>query len=261
MDEFARIEIQRASDPLTPRQKQVVRLLAQGYTNDEIATELKISTKTVEAHVARSKQRLVVSRRVDLARLTKNLVRPEPEPEPKINDRPRLTWQEERVIRLVHAGLRDRLIDAVLGVKEGVVRKVYLPKIYEKLGVNRLELAEWYEAREIDEEEKSRLAYDMRRAVILEIRRHVAKGEMTEEMARDLTEGAAKMEEDLRDMARAKRAQLCRDLCLELGLETGSPWSEIEYVWRKRLEENDSRLIVKHGTTDLPYSFRMRPKD
>ena len=39
-------------DPLTPRELQVVKLIAEGYTNDEIAEELVISRKTVDRHRA-----------------------------------------------------------------------------------------------------------------------------------------------------------------------------------------------------------------
>ena len=37
-------------DPLTPRELQVVKLIAEGYTSDEIAGELVISRKTVDHH-------------------------------------------------------------------------------------------------------------------------------------------------------------------------------------------------------------------
>jgi DNA-binding NarL/FixJ family response regulator len=37
-------------DPLTPRELEVVKLIAEGYTSDEIANELVISRKTVDHH-------------------------------------------------------------------------------------------------------------------------------------------------------------------------------------------------------------------
>jgi DNA-binding NarL/FixJ family response regulator len=42
----------RGSVSLTARERQVLRLLAEGRTNDEIAAELVLSVRTVESHVA-----------------------------------------------------------------------------------------------------------------------------------------------------------------------------------------------------------------
>jgi len=42
----------RGSVSLTAREREVLRLLAQGRSNDEIATELVLSVRTVESHVA-----------------------------------------------------------------------------------------------------------------------------------------------------------------------------------------------------------------
>jgi len=42
----------RGSVSLTPRERQVLRLLAEGRSNDEIAAELVLSVRTVESHVA-----------------------------------------------------------------------------------------------------------------------------------------------------------------------------------------------------------------
>jgi DNA-binding NarL/FixJ family response regulator len=39
-------------DPLTPRELQVVKLIAEGHTSDEIAKQLVISRKTVDHHRA-----------------------------------------------------------------------------------------------------------------------------------------------------------------------------------------------------------------
>lgn len=40
----------RASDRLTPRQSQILTMIAMGYTNREIAAALRISIRTVEVH-------------------------------------------------------------------------------------------------------------------------------------------------------------------------------------------------------------------
>lgn len=47
-----------AEDPLTPRQKQVLTLLARGLSAKEVAARLHLSTKTVETHRALLMERL-----------------------------------------------------------------------------------------------------------------------------------------------------------------------------------------------------------
>ncbi len=53
---------------LTPREIEVLRLLAQGYTNRQIAEELKVSTRTVETHRANVTGKLDLTSRVELLR-------------------------------------------------------------------------------------------------------------------------------------------------------------------------------------------------
>ena len=55
-------------DQLTPREREVLRLIARGYTYREIAKELFISTKTVETHVSSVLRKLQLSTRHQLAR-------------------------------------------------------------------------------------------------------------------------------------------------------------------------------------------------
>ena len=45
-------------DPLTPRQRQTLKLIAEGRTTKEIAAELGVSIKTVETHRAQLRERL-----------------------------------------------------------------------------------------------------------------------------------------------------------------------------------------------------------
>ena len=52
---------------LSPREHDVVRLVADGRTNDEIGAELRIGSKTVETHLARLFERLDVGSRTELA--------------------------------------------------------------------------------------------------------------------------------------------------------------------------------------------------
>jgi DNA-binding NarL/FixJ family response regulator len=56
------------SDPLTPRETEVVKLIAEGQTNREIAGELTISEKTVERHRANILGKLGMRDRVELTR-------------------------------------------------------------------------------------------------------------------------------------------------------------------------------------------------
>lgn len=55
-------------DVLTPREQQVMRLIARGYSYKEVASELFISVKTVETHVSAVLRKLQMSNRGELAR-------------------------------------------------------------------------------------------------------------------------------------------------------------------------------------------------
>jgi DNA-binding NarL/FixJ family response regulator len=52
---------------LTAREREVVRLVADGRSNDEIGATLGITTKTVEGHLRRLFERLAVQSRTELA--------------------------------------------------------------------------------------------------------------------------------------------------------------------------------------------------
>lgn len=53
---------------LTPREREVCRLLAFGYTNREVAKELAISERTAETHRANLIAKLGSRSRADLVR-------------------------------------------------------------------------------------------------------------------------------------------------------------------------------------------------
>jgi DNA-binding NarL/FixJ family response regulator len=55
-------------DQLTPREREVLRLLARGYTYKEIARRLEVSIKTVESHVSSVLRKLQLSSRHELTR-------------------------------------------------------------------------------------------------------------------------------------------------------------------------------------------------
>jgi DNA-binding NarL/FixJ family response regulator len=55
-------------DQLSPREREVLRLIARGYTYREVAGELHISVKTVESHVSAVLRKLQLSTRHQLTR-------------------------------------------------------------------------------------------------------------------------------------------------------------------------------------------------
>ena len=55
-------------DPLSDREREVLRLLALGHTNQEIAKELFISVRTAETHRAHIMQKLGLASRAELVR-------------------------------------------------------------------------------------------------------------------------------------------------------------------------------------------------
>lgn len=55
-------------DPLSDREREVLRLLALGHTNQEIAKQLFISVRTAETHRAHIMQKLHLSSRAELVR-------------------------------------------------------------------------------------------------------------------------------------------------------------------------------------------------
>jgi DNA-binding NarL/FixJ family response regulator len=55
-------------DQLTPREREVLRYIARGYTYKEVASELHLSVKTVETHVSAVLRKLQLSNRRELTR-------------------------------------------------------------------------------------------------------------------------------------------------------------------------------------------------
>jgi DNA-binding NarL/FixJ family response regulator len=64
----ARQDLPVREDPLTTREQEVVKLVAEGYTNKQIAETLIISEKTVERHRANILEKLGMRDRVELTR-------------------------------------------------------------------------------------------------------------------------------------------------------------------------------------------------
>jgi RNA polymerase sigma factor (sigma-70 family) len=65
-ESFTESALDAELDQLTPRERQVLRLIARGYTYRDIATELGISNKTVESHVSSVLRKLQLSNRHQL---------------------------------------------------------------------------------------------------------------------------------------------------------------------------------------------------
>jgi DNA-binding NarL/FixJ family response regulator len=71
LDAFAQVPVDAVDpelDQLTPRERDVLRLIARGYAYKEIARQLSISTKTVETHVSSVLRKLQLSNRYELTR-------------------------------------------------------------------------------------------------------------------------------------------------------------------------------------------------
>ena len=69
LDEFRRIASKDPDEPaLTPRENEVLRLVAKGYTYREIAEKLFLSVKTVQNHVQNILTKLQLRRRYELMR-------------------------------------------------------------------------------------------------------------------------------------------------------------------------------------------------
>ena len=59
-------------EPLTPRQREILQLIAEGGTSKEIAQKMNLSVKTVETHRAHLMQRLDIH---DVAGLVRYAIR------------------------------------------------------------------------------------------------------------------------------------------------------------------------------------------
>jgi DNA-binding NarL/FixJ family response regulator len=59
-------------DSLSSRELEVMKLIASGLTNTEIAEELTVSPRTVESHRASIQRKLVIRTRAELARIARD---------------------------------------------------------------------------------------------------------------------------------------------------------------------------------------------
>jgi two-component system, NarL family, response regulator NreC len=65
---LSRYSTDRARPPITDREASVLRLMAIGHSNKEIATSLDIAVKTVEVHKANAMRKLDLRGRIDVVR-------------------------------------------------------------------------------------------------------------------------------------------------------------------------------------------------
>jgi two-component system response regulator NreC len=75
-----RVETVDSYDRLSQREQQILKLVAQGFTNQQIAAQLFLSVKTVETYKTRVMRKLNLLSRVELVRfaLKRNLLASEP---------------------------------------------------------------------------------------------------------------------------------------------------------------------------------------
>jgi DNA-binding NarL/FixJ family response regulator len=76
----ARAALEHTMDVLTPREVEVLKLVAEGHTNQEIADQLVLSIKTVQAHRANVMEKLGLNDITHLVRfaIRHKLIPPEP---------------------------------------------------------------------------------------------------------------------------------------------------------------------------------------
>jgi DNA-binding NarL/FixJ family response regulator len=61
-------KVNKPAAPLSERESEVLRLIASGYSNKEIACRLSLSVKTVEAHKANAMRKLGLNGRIDIVK-------------------------------------------------------------------------------------------------------------------------------------------------------------------------------------------------
>jgi DNA-binding NarL/FixJ family response regulator len=64
-------QVTKAEGTISERESAVLRLIASGYSNKEIAAQLSLSVKTIEAHKANALRKLDLNGRIDIVRYAK----------------------------------------------------------------------------------------------------------------------------------------------------------------------------------------------
>lgn len=60
--------VSESGPPLSPREEEILRMTAWGYSNKETAAKLELSVKTIETHKANAMQKLHLHNRIDIVR-------------------------------------------------------------------------------------------------------------------------------------------------------------------------------------------------
>jgi DNA-binding NarL/FixJ family response regulator len=63
--------LKKTEGTISERESEVLRLIASGYSNKEIAAQLSLSVKTIEAHKANALRKLDLNGRIDIVRYAK----------------------------------------------------------------------------------------------------------------------------------------------------------------------------------------------
>lgn len=69
---LAQVATRNGDGDLTTREYEILRLLAMGHTNREVAERLYLSVRTIESHRARLQMKLGIERRSDLVRAARD---------------------------------------------------------------------------------------------------------------------------------------------------------------------------------------------
>jgi DNA-binding CsgD family transcriptional regulator len=120
-----------STDPLTPREHQVLRLVGQGRSTKEIARDLGITRATVRCHVQRTLTKLGVPTRLQAAAL----IAPTPPTTAPPQATRNLTPRETQVLRCLAAGIGRAEIAKHLFMSPHTAR-THLQRILAKLDVH-----------------------------------------------------------------------------------------------------------------------------
>jgi len=64
-------QVEKSHGAVSERESAVLRLIASGYSNKEIASQLSLSVKTIEAHKANAMRKLDLNGRIDIVKYAK----------------------------------------------------------------------------------------------------------------------------------------------------------------------------------------------